>query len=431
MRDTIFRCFLILGLGGIGSLVDCNHEFSQPNILLIITDDQSWKHLSCYGDPVVRTPTIDSLAQAGLRFQHAYTAAPSCSPSRAGILTGQDIYRLEEGGVLTGFIRDKFVVFPSLLENAGYAVGGTGKKYWPKTKDVPNAHNLPVGKTYSDIRLRKVPDGISKTDYAENFKVFLTQKNSSKPFFFWVGISEPHIPHPKGLGVKKGINPERINVPSFYPDIPLVRSALADYLYEIEWADQSIAKVLQVLVANGYQNNTLVVFTSDNGMPFPRAKATLYDWGVRMPLIMAWGDQIHNHHIVNSPVSLIDLAPTFLELAGVEIPGQMTGKSLVDIMLNGASEKLDSHRNFVVTAIEKHTHARRDSLGFPRRAIHTQEWPTSLITSRIDGLQGLICVYSQLGFFMAILIQQILKNIWLPINTMKMFYHYLNYVLGK
>jgi len=348
---------------------------TPPNILFVITDDQSWLDVGSYGNQAVRTPHMNALAINGVQFSNAYTAAPSCSPSRAGILTGQDIYRLEEGGVLTGFIRDKFTVFPTLLEANGYTIGATGKRYWPKTKNAPGAQDMPLGKQeFRDKRFDTVPPGISRIDYTANFEYFLNLRDTSKPFFFWVGTSEPHLKHPEGYGLKSGIDTSKIILPSFYPNVPLVKTAIADYLFEIEWADKELGRILNLLKEKGLDENTLIIFTSDNGMPFPRAKATLYDYGVRMPLIAYWKNKIKGNRVVEDPVSLIDLAPTFLELASIEIPGEMTGRSIKNLLLSDKSGKLDPNREFVVTAIEKHTHARPDSLGFPRRAIHSVDW---------------------------------------------------------
>ncbi len=364
----------LVGMGLLAfSLPFCSPSEKSPNILFVITDDQSFEHVGCYGDQAVRTPAIDRLAGEGVRFTNAYCAAPSCSPSRAGILTGQDIYRLEEGGILTGFIRNKFQVFPLLLEEAGYFIGNTGKPYWPRTPDVPDTYALPIGKVYAKNRLEP-PAGISRHDYAANFEQFLDEVPAGIPFFFWVGIGEPHLPHPQGLGAATGIDASKIRIPSFYPEVPEIRSALSDYLAEIEWADRMLGKMIRSLEVRGWLENTVVVFTSDNGMPFPRAKATLYDFGVRMPLIVQWPQQIKAGRVVDDPVNLIDLAPTFLELAGIEVPRQMTGRSLTNLLASEKSGRLDKNREFVVTAFEKHTLCREGNLGFPRRALHTEEW---------------------------------------------------------
>ncbi|TWT84302.1 Arylsulfatase [Planctomycetes bacterium CA13] len=345
----------------------------SPNILFIMTDDQSWRHVGCYGDSAVRTPAMDDLARRGVRFTNAYCAAPSCSPSRAAVLTGQDIFRLEEGGVLTGFIREKFDVFPLVLEQSGYSIGNTGKAYAPRTKNTPGAYDAPIGKPFNEKSV-SAPKGISRNDYASNFVTFLEQVPEESPFFFWVGISEPHLPHPPGLGQETGISTESIDIPSFYPDNANIRNALSDYLAEIEWADQMIGKIIRTLKIRGLMDNTVIVFTSDNGMPFPRAKATLYEYGVHMPLIVRWDKHIASGRVFDGPVSLIDMAPTFLEIAGLGIPATMTGKSLKSDLLSHDSGRLDHKRKFVVSAFEKHCLARPHNLGFPRRALHSKDW---------------------------------------------------------
>lgn len=346
----------------------------RPNILFIISDDQSWEHLGCYGDKAIRTPNVDKLASNGIRYENAYTACPSCSPSRAGILTGQDVYRLQEGGILTGILWDKFALFPEILAENGYNVGATGKRYWPRTRNVDGAVDEPIGTVYDKKRHDSAPVGVSKNDYSANFEHFINENPEGKPFFFWVGIGEPHRPYEIDRGVSIGIDTSKIRVPAFFPDVPVTKLNMADYLSEIEWADNAVGEMIEILETRGFINNTLVIYTSDNGMPLPRAKATLYDHGVRMPLVMYWPEQIKSEQIVNDPISLIDMAPTFLDLAGIPIPDQMTGKSIKNIILSNKSGTIDKEKEFVVTTFEKHTHCRPDQLGYPRRAIHTEEW---------------------------------------------------------
>lgn len=195
-----------------------------------------------------------------------------------------------------------------------------------------------------------------------------------KPFFFWLGTNEPHTPYETDRGVNSGVDTSNIKVPAFLPELPVTKLNMADYMSEIEWADKMIDTVMQLLEERNLMQNTLVVFTSDNGMPFPRAKSTLYDYGVRMPLIFKWDNKINNRRIVDDPVSFIDFAPTFLELAGIDIPNQMTGKSMAEMLFSSKSGIIDEERKFVVSAFEKHTSCRAGKLGFPRRALHTKEW---------------------------------------------------------
>jgi len=355
-------------------LSSCEAPPVNPNFLLIITDDQSWEHLGCYGDEAVKTPHIDRLALDGVRFENAYTPCPSCSPSRAAILTGQDAFRLQEGGVLTGFIREQYALFPAIMAENGYEVGYTGKGYWPFTKDAPGAVNEPIGKRYDMHRLDTVPEGMSKRDYASNFEQFIKDKEDDSPFFFWLGLGEPHRPYEKGRGLRIGIDTSLIRIPSFLPDVPVARMDMADYMAELQWADDVVGEVIDVLEANGQKENTVIIFTSDNGMAFPRSKATLYNHGVRMPLVIAWDAKIKGMRVVKDPVNLIDLAPTMLEFSHLPVPDQMTGISLVSLLLQEKSSSPAESREFVVSSFEKHTHCRPDELGFPRRAIHTEEW---------------------------------------------------------
>lgn len=374
MSKSILRLFLAVT---IFSFLYENSYARQPvrppNILFIIMDDQSCEHLGCYGDKAVRTPNIDNLSRQGVKFANAYCAAPSCSPSRAAILTGQDIYRLEEGGVLTGILWKKFKVFPKIMESNGYTVGCSGKRYWPAILDREGAYSEAVGKVYASKKI-EAPDGIQKNDYVANFEDFLQQAPKDKPFFFWMGIGEPHIPHPKGLGIRSGIDTSKIRVPAFFPDRPEIRLALADYLAEIEWADKAIGKMIDIVKEKKLLDNTIIVFTSDNGMPFPRAKATLYDAGAKMPMIISWPGHIPASRSISNPASLIDLAPTFLAFAGIDIPDDMTGRSLKNVLLSDKNGTVKNERKFVVTAFEKHTLCREGNLGFPRRAINTENW---------------------------------------------------------
>jgi len=368
-------CFLTLMSAIACSSVDTASTVRSPNILLIITDDQSWEHAGVYGDTAVTTPNIDRLATEGVRFTNAYAASPSCTPSRGAVITGQQIYRLQEGGVLWGFIRDRYPAFPLLLRDAGYAIGYTGKGYGPTppVDELQDAHAYPLGAAYNDREI-DVPTGLLSNDYAGNFDAFLENVPGNQPFFFWLGIKEPHVPHPTGLGASK-IDIAKIRIPEYLPDTPEVRGSLADYLFEVEWADSMIGKALLALQRRGDLDNTVVIFTSDNGMPFPRAKATLYDAGVRMPLLIRWGERLHGESSIDAPVSLTDIAPTLLELAGLDVPTEMTGQSLNPLLLPDKYAAKQQRQEFVISAIEKHVGwTRPKNLGYPRRAIHTREW---------------------------------------------------------
>ncbi|MCA1803060.1 MAG: sulfatase [Rhodothermaceae bacterium] len=345
----------------------------RPNILLCISDDQSWEHASAYGDTVVETPHFDRIAEEGVLFSHAYAAAPSCAPSRAAILTGQEMWRLEEGGLLFGALPDKFPVFPKLLEESGYSIGYTGKGYQPANHDLQDHWREPIGRAYNDIQ-HETPDHISSIDYAANFGAFLESQDADKPFFFWYGAREPHLAYEMGVGKRHGINPDEIDVPAFLPDIDVVRNDMSDYYFEIQWQDAQLGKMLSHLEKNNQLENTIIVVTSDNGMPFPRAKTTLCDHGVRIPLAIRWGSEVQGARTLDDFISLTDLAPTFLQAAGVDVPNQMTGMSILPVLTSNSTGKTATGRSQMVTAIERHVWARPNGEGYPRRAIRTYDW---------------------------------------------------------
>ncbi|MDZ7691126.1 MAG: sulfatase [Balneolaceae bacterium] len=347
-------------------------EEARPNILFVLSDDQSWPHAGAYGANELSTPAFDKVAEEGVLFTSAFAAAPQCSPNRAAILTGRNIGQLEEAGTHASNFPRKFQVFPELLEQAGYQVGYTGKGWGPGNWRYNNRQRNPAGIEQNRIdQTKETSLSVSQLDYAANFAAFFENRDQSKPFFFWLGTYEPHRSYKKGSGIASGKNPENVDVPSFLPDTPEIRSDILDYFVEIEWFDQHLHRTLQLLEEHGELENTLVVVTSDNGMPFPRAKANLYEYGTHIPLAISWPRQIKSGGTVDALASSIDFFPTFLEAAGVEIPDQVTGKSMLPILTDNKNEET---RDFVFTGRERHTHARPDNLGYPARAIRTQNF---------------------------------------------------------
>jgi len=347
----------------------------HPNILFAIADDQSYPYASAYGTRGVRTPAFDEVAQKGVLFTNAFVGAPQCSPSRAAILTGKNIWQLGEAGTHSSYFPQKLVVFTDLLEKSGYQIGYTGKPWAPGNwKDAGRTRN-PVGPEYNTRIFKSVPTkGISKTDYFENFKDFYAKKGGDTPFFFWYGGHEPHRDYEEGSGLKAGKKLSEAVVPSFLPDVDLVKSDVLDYALEIEWFDAQLGKMISFLREKGELENTIIVVTADNGMPFPSAKANLQEYGTHVPLAICWPKKIMPERVVNELVGLIDLAPTFLEIAAVQNAPQMTGVSLSGLLFAGKELPADPLRKYVLTGRERHTHARPDNLGYPARAIRTADY---------------------------------------------------------
>lgn len=329
----------------------------RPNILFAIADDWSWPHASCGGDNVVKTPTFDRVARKGVLFTNAFVTSPSCTPSRGSIVTGQWHWRLEQGGNLHSVLPTKFDVYPDLLEQAGYHVGFTGKGWGPgKIKPVGRTRN-PAGPRY------------------DHFTEFLKARREDSPFCFWFGSRDPHRGYKWQSGVNSGMRLDDVQVPQCLPDSETVRTDLCDYYWEIQRFDKDVGRLLDVLEESGQLDNTLVVITSDNGMPFPRCKSNLYDLGTHVPLAICWGRAIKGGRVADDFVSLSDLAPTFLQAARQAAPSAMTGRSLLSILTSNKSGSIDPARDKVITGKERHHgKCRPGGVGYPMRAIRTHEF---------------------------------------------------------
>lgn len=357
MKRKISFCALVFSV----ALIGCTEvtEIQRPNILFCIADDWGWPHAGVYGDSVVGTPTFDQLAQEGILFENAFVSSPSCTPSRGAILTGQHFWRLGEGANLWSTLDTNLPVYPLLLEKAGYFVGSWRKTWGPGDIKAGGYNNsLPAGKKYD-----------------QGFGHFLKERPENTPFCFWLGASDPHRDYDKGSGAASGIDLNAIEVPSFYPDTEEIRSDLADYYYEVNRFDFDVAAAIKQLDSIGELENTIIVVTGDHGMPFPRCKGNLYDLGVRVPLVIRWGKNLKKNTQVKEFVSLTDIAPTFLDLAGLDVPEQMTGKSLKPILLD-ENEESETVRDYAVFGRERHTPAQLapSIAGYPSRGIRTNDY---------------------------------------------------------
>ncbi len=330
-----------------------------PNILFLIADDWGYLSETHWAGQGIKTPAFDRIAKEGVLFRNAHAAAPSCSPSRAAILTGQWPWRLEQGANLRGHIPVKFPVYPDLLQKSGYFIGLTGKGYGPGS-DEGRPHNA-AGPAFKD------------------FAKFLDARPPGKPFCFWFGSNQPHRPYIPGAGIKSGIDPAKIFVPSYLPDNEISRSDIADYLHQVERFDQQCAEILETLEKSDELENTLIVITGDNGWPFPRSKSTCYESGTHQPLAIRWGAQVKGGRILEDFVCLSDLAPTFLQAADLKTPPTMTGRSLMPLLRSEKSGQIDPTRDHTLTAKERHagsgrTDGSQQNVGYPMRTILTKNF---------------------------------------------------------
>ena len=326
----------------------------RPNILVCLADDWAWPDASAYGQTVVKTPTFDRLAREGVLFSNAFVAAPTCTASRAAMLTGLPPHRLERGGNLNGTLLKKFTTYPDLLEAAGYRVGYTRKGWGPGGLEGSGRNRNPAGPEFKD------------------FAAFLQQTvPPDKPFCFWFGSRDPHRAYEEGSGVRSGLKPEDIRVPAFLPDTPAVRSDLADYYFAIQRFDREVGELLTPLEKAGRLENTIVIMTGDNGSPFPRAKPTCYDAGTHVPLAVRWPARIPAGRVVSDFVSLTDLAPTLLQAAGLPVPAEMVGRSFLDVLVANGSGRIDAKRDRVFTERERHVVSRAEGKSYPIRSLRT------------------------------------------------------------
>lgn len=347
----------------------------RPNILFVISDDQSWRDTGAEGSRLVRTPAFDRVAREGARFTHAFSASPSCTPSRSAVLTGRHIWQIGEAGLLYGTLSPAYPPFTHALADAGYFVGFTGKGWGPGDWEAGGLKRPPLGKEFNARMQSPAPHAaLDQRDYAANFEDFLRERPAGAPFFFWFGPTEPHRVFEEGAGVRAGKRTADVKVPPYWPDTEEVRRDILDYAHEIDVLDAHLARVLAKLEAAGELDNTLIVVTSDNGMPFPRAKTTLYDPGVRMPLAVRWPGRVPAGRVIDDFASHTDFAPTFLEAAGLAAPATYAGRSLLPVLTSTRTGRVAAERTAAFMGLERHTWCRPDGAGYPMRAIRTHDF---------------------------------------------------------
>lgn len=379
MRNLLLSFFVLLFATACNSKE--NSKVSRPNILFCIMDDAS-PHMGAYGYEWVNTPAFDRVADQGILFTNAYTPNAKCAPSRANVITGRNSWQLEEAANHVVNFPEKFKTFPEVLRENGYVTAKTGKGWGPGNPgSINGTTRLLIGESFNDQKTKPWASGMSGEDYAANFEQFLNETGDDKPWFFWYGAREPHRRYEYGSGHRiGGKNLEDIDsVPAFWPDNEIVRNDMLDYALEIEYADSHLGLMIESLEKRGLLENTIIVFTSDHGMPFPRCKAQEYEFSNHVPLAIMWPKGINNPgRIVKDMVSFIDFAPTFLEVAGInfEESGMHSspGISLTDIFNSEKEGQVNPERDVVVIGKERHDYSRPNNQGYPIRGIVSNDY---------------------------------------------------------
>lgn len=333
---------------------------SRPrNVLLIIADDQSY-------DPI-KTPTLDALARSGTEFVMSYAAVASCSPSRSVLMTG--LYPHTNGmfglahGVHNFHLVDGIQTLPSLLKQAGYTTALVGKYHLkPESAFNFDAHLAPEAPGNRDVSHMASEAGTFFDSVGE------------QPFLLVMGYSDPHRA-PINFGntqqwpdvPRKTYDPDRLTVPGSLPDLPEVRQDLAEYYQSVRRLDTGVGLLIDQLKASGKYDDTLIVYVSDHGRPFPGAKATLYEDGIHVPMFIISPDQKRREVKNRAMVSLVDIAPTIIEWANAPMPSyELPGRSLLPIMEQEEPAGWD-------TVFASHTFHEVNQY-YPMRAIRNQQY---------------------------------------------------------
>lgn len=306
---------------------------TKPNILFLLSDDHSYPFLSCYGDRNVRTPTLDQLAAAGMKFHRFFTGAPQCVPSRATYLTGRSAVAARMTRFSSPLPRDEITFAELLRSEAGYATGVCGRGFH---LDGPGADR--AAEAAQVLEARKLRTFRERMDYvdvspapqvASKVAEFLDRKPAGKPFFLWVNFSDPHHPWD---ATSHEPDPATLKLPPHWPDTPGMRRQFGAYCGEVNRLDGQVKTVLDEIARRGFAENTMVVFSGDNGMALPRGKGSLHDPGLNVPFVVRWPGVVRAGGESRVLLSGEDLGPTLLAAAGVRVPERMSGVSFLPLL---------------------------------------------------------------------------------------------------
>jgi arylsulfatase A-like enzyme len=403
LQRILLSLFLLLFIWP-SHITTAQRQPTRPNILFCFADDWG-RYASIYAtlekapslNQIVKTPNIDRVAREGVLFRRAFVNAPSCTPCRSALLSGRYFFNTGRGAILQTAQWDAAIPsYPHLLRDAGYHIGetykvwspgapvdapfGAGKHAYEKAGNLPNnfSENVTdmIGKGQSlDAAHEKIYGQVKA-----NFDAFLADRKAGQPWHYWFGPTTTHRRWIKGSGKKLwGIEPDSLKgkLPPFLPDVHEVREDVADYLGEVQAYDAYIGVLLKRLEETGEMDNTLIVISGDHGMPgVTNGKCNLYDFGTGVALMARWPNGIKSKgRVIDDLVSLPDLAPTFLEAAGVSLPAGMNARSLLNVLRTNKNGQVEAQRNWVIAGRERHVaFANENNLPYPQRSLRTPEF---------------------------------------------------------
>jgi len=371
---------------------------AQPNILFLFADDLG-RYGSAYADKerpsandIVKTPAFDRIAREGAIFQNAFVSAPSCTPSRAAVYTGRHFFRNGsssqlhspwEKGVPDPF--DAIQGMPNTLAAAGYHIGWSHKWHLRESlmggkENQYSAHGGRINEFSEEVSKAKDKSTAKQSilkNVRGNFQDFLDRKKPGRPFFYSFNATNTHRQWVRGSGKALwNLDPDKLQgkMPPFIPDNPVTREDFADYLGEAMAFDAACAELIDMVEKLGELDNTLVVISGDHGIPgYPRGKTNVTDFGAQVLLAMRWPGKVANGRNVEVPVSLTDLAPTFLAAAGLKSVDDPNGSDLLPALAGGSSDS--GLRGWALIGRERHfVFARDGNLPYPIRALRTADF---------------------------------------------------------
>lgn len=376
---------------------------TPPNIVFAFADDWG-RYASAYAshqpannlNELIDTPNFDRVAGEGVLFLNALVPAPSCTPCRSSILSGQYFWQTGLGAILAGAVWDETIpTFPLALEaSGGYFIGHTYKVWSPgQTMNAPmggqrtnyNSAGLDFNQFSHWVTRHAAELGLAAAkqhlldETRENFRSFLSARPHGKPFCYWWGPTNTHRTWERGSGKALWhIDPDTLKgrLPEFLPDVHDVREDAADYLGECLAVDHGLGVLLEELAAIDELDNTFLVVSGDHGIPgMPRAKCNLYDIGCEVALAARWPGHIQPGRTVRDFVNLMDLGPTFCDVGGIDIPSSMTANSLLPQLTSANSGQIDPDRDHAVTGRERHiAQARKGFLPYPQRSLRERDF---------------------------------------------------------
>ncbi|MDG1804289.1 sulfatase [Flavicella sp.] len=357
----------------------------KPNFLIISVDDVSWFEHSVYGTSNVPTPNVDRIAREGIIFNNGYVSAPSCAPARASMLSGKHFWELEQGAFMQAFFPQKFVTYPQVLNANGYETCSVGKNWGPGISPSQVGHNsrTVAGDNYNRFMREDAKETkyLYPRDYVAGLKSFLSERSADKPFCIWAGIFEPHGSWMKtNEAITKTKSEFGIDVRKLKSDYYNAKGNSTKpskqklgFFYEMLHYDRTVKMMLDAMEEKGFLDNTMVIFIGDNGTfirgdnpsgfalnkvganQTPRGKASGYDAGVHVPFFLMWKNRTSGGRVVDDFVSAVDIGPTILDAAGLAIPKEMSGKSMMKIIDSKASGQIDASRDIMMTGMEHHS----------------------------------------------------------------------------